>query len=839
MIEIITPDRVDILRLQRDDGAYYWSIVAEMLFRERGLLSVCTRVGEVSSDARAVVFTRGVGAGLAAAAPIAAFRFYEGPLDPASARAEGIEVEAFTAGEVRLSAEGLAEANLYYPHEYFRGATAEAIELKDPPFWHKSTISGQFLNAPGWQVLATAIAAGSTRERPVVIGKGSVVACGLPLFDLAARLAAFAPLPSRYEKKLATQAVPQALSWAIEAIARGSLAAGAAPIVRVRRWPVGKTAAFTVRHDFDRAVPLELMSSLLEYYEERGVKASIGFLDRTLPADVVRRCVAGGHEVQMHSDAASAEAFSQAARNVGTAAGAPIRGMTVHGGSSGPGFLGDTHYGWAEAQKLSYVERFSFSPRDHVPLPRIDEDGVPCASSLIGVRHHFSLDKDYKSNNLPYMYERIPPTLEAGGYVILMNYPDLHRSELLELIDSLDLRNVWRATQAEVAEWFDSTHFKACIEAKSRGVVNFHTVLAQDVEITLEWSEGRISKIRGRGPRLELCRNTPGAPSTFLLSDGEAAAANDAKAVGKSVRMVALRGGAQLEDAHPSRPVNLFSTILSPGWWAGAERLILGKSLLAELSPELMGGSIAAIEAVTGRALTADAEPEAALRGRPNAGRLGDWMVRAVHDAGSDTVSLKELEYFIGSGGCRGHALSKVLCQYYSGRYPTVVDFGPGIGLLSHILALDSSFGIRQTILVELVTRYANTAENLWHGGPAMRFERSAAEDFVPAQPTDIALYCQMIFRIPPSKRHALFLRVWDLLRPHGLLIVNELIQENVVQQYVPPLLTRDELVGLLLPFGRPCLYRVRNNTIILQEPEAAPTQDYGSHTFLIARKPG
>jgi hypothetical protein len=145
--------------------------------------------------------------------------------------------------------------------------------------------------------------------------------------------------------------------------------------------------------------------------------------------------------------------------------------------------------------------------------------------------------------------------------------------------------------------------------------------------------------------------------------------------------------------------------------------------------------------------------------------------------------------------------------------------------------------GIEETILVELLSRYANTAKNLWNGGPTMRFHCSAAEKFVPAQLTDIALFGQMMFRIPRSESHSLFRRTWDSLHPQGLLIVNELIRENVAKQYTQPLLTRDELVELLLPFGRPLLYKAQNNKIMPQEAASATAQDFHYHTFLVVQK--
>jgi hypothetical protein len=263
-------------------------------------------------------------------------------------------------------------------------------------------------------------------------------------------------------------------------------------MLRVKRWPKGFDAAFTVRHDYDRRISMGSIDELLNLYDSRGVKCSIGFLSYLSPQRDVRAFKERGHEIQLHSHGSDQASFERTLSILRHHAGGDVRGATIHGGSTGLGFVGDTFYGWAEEAGLDYAEGFfNDTNAPAAPIIRIGPAGFPVASKLLGTRGHVSLDTGTEpgAHRMKEVLVSLPSMLRGGDHVILMNHPDLNRAEFTNILRIIDLNGVWLATQAEVADWFRATHFGSSVMAGA-DCLNLglqHKVDAEAV-ISLVWS---------------------------------------------------------------------------------------------------------------------------------------------------------------------------------------------------------------------------------------------------------------------------------------------------------------------------------------------------------------
>jgi hypothetical protein len=201
---------------------------------------------------------------------------------------------------------------------------------------------------------------------------------------------------------------------------------------------------------------------LLAFYAAAGVRAGVGFLPSLLPREQIAQLLASGHEAQLHSQARDNQEFREHRARLEAVAGTPIKGFTVHGGPSGPGFVGDRQFRWAESAGLLYGE--TAGPRGGLVAPTVRiADQVPYAGDLLVLPEHHSLDASTRpeDHRLELLAERLPPRLARGEIVVLMNHPDVHATELMELVTRLVADDVWRPTMADLARHRRLTRLRA------------------------------------------------------------------------------------------------------------------------------------------------------------------------------------------------------------------------------------------------------------------------------------------------------------------------------------------------------------------------------------------
>jgi hypothetical protein len=469
-------------------------IAARTWLRRWGLLFACDASGE-----EATLIDRG---DLRSAAGV----LIDGPLVAESCESLGLSVRRHRAQDLHLaldvaSLSGRSERpepqrvrvarqiDLLRRIPSDRAETSEPYVLGPGSDADETAIAFQSLSAPeGWRVLASAAIDGEAATLPVIVSDGRRIVSGLPLIELAIAKMTMPACPDGYYGPLRN-----ALSWRLEIWLVEQLIAHARrrglTVLYQHHWPSGFDAAFTIRHDYDRPILDETLTDLLDCYDQFGVKCSVGFLDRLQPAAQMAALHARGHEIVLHSEAASEAAFAgevTALRAKGLERGFALSGMTCHGGIGSAGHLGATTFAWVGRAGLDYTEQLGCEALIPHPALSAGAGKADGPMSVMITPSHKSLDTGTAplAHALPSLVDKVPRLLAAGGLVTVMNHPDIHLDQLKTLLSWLDLSRVWCATHADITAWCRQTKYAA----QCRGVdgdveVNFGRPLPQGLTI--------------------------------------------------------------------------------------------------------------------------------------------------------------------------------------------------------------------------------------------------------------------------------------------------------------------------------------------------------------------
>ena len=360
------------------------------------------------------------------------------------------------------------------------------------PCWAPTPISYQSLEPGGaWRpLLWGAPLDGSRPAVPVCLGDGRRVVLGMPLLDVSMGQSAFPPLDAGYWAHTTAPATFALECWLADRI--GTLL-GTARLsgVRIGRWPSGCSAALTVRHDYDRLIPDASLNELLGHYERLGLRSTWGFLIDKAPrahADQIERA---GHEVMLHSVARNEAELKAERDTLAERTGRWALGSTAHGGLGAPGYLGGRHFEWAERTGMRYSEMLGCA----LGLPAqavVERDGLPVVSTILLPNQHSSLDISTKPDG--HAFDRLaaecPQAIERGEHLVVMNHPDIHRTELIELLARIARPHVWRATFRDVISWSAAAKFGARL-GQGRDTVTFGAPLPAPTLIETFTVDGR------------------------------------------------------------------------------------------------------------------------------------------------------------------------------------------------------------------------------------------------------------------------------------------------------------------------------------------------------------
>jgi len=210
----------------------------------------------------------------------------------------------------------------------------------------------------------------------------------------------------------------------------------------------------TLRLDYDRPIATSELRSLLALLKETDVRASCGFLLRreedVVPARMIRDA---GHEILLHTVAPDRDTFLDEVDRFESRFGVYPRGYTAHGGRGAAGYLGQRQWQWAIEAEMLYGEMLGRLTRRMQPLVLVDEEGVARTAPLVAPGVHFSLDLGMKpeAHDLDRLLMETAAAMRPGGHVVIMNHPDLHRSELRAILESMASRRPQSSTFEELA----------------------------------------------------------------------------------------------------------------------------------------------------------------------------------------------------------------------------------------------------------------------------------------------------------------------------------------------------------------------------------------------------
>jgi len=495
-------------RLARREPAFCWSACAEAIFRKHGIVGVRTRSeGEDGADGPVYpVRVRGLGAPNGPA-------MVEGPLDPTVARLLGLGVRGErTSSAVVSDADGRPLGRLAYPEFRVRRIPVRRGERSEPvgfvsedPRWNYGDLQISVLEAGGaWSPLAYARLEGSEERVVVAVSDGRSIVWGLPILDVLAASHAFPPLDAGYFAHERTADAFRLEGWLVDEVAAHARRCGVAT-VRVGRWPPGQRAAFTVREDYDRPIDDAAASELLELFARHGVRSTWCFLAARIDRPLVARLVAAGHEVALHTEAKTHLQFAAEVRRFVDETSIRPRGYTAHGGLGAGGNLGERQFRWALAQGMEYGELLGRANRlPHAALLGLGARGVVSPLALPATHRSLDAGTEPGAHHLEALQARLPEEIDRGEHVCVMNHPDVHRPELAALLRDLDLRDVWRASYAEVATWFLRSKAAARVAIDGEGwTIAFPAGLPEAAEVEVVTPEGAALGVRAEAGQVE------------------------------------------------------------------------------------------------------------------------------------------------------------------------------------------------------------------------------------------------------------------------------------------------------------------------------------------------
>ena len=478
MFDIYRPSYTRILDIQESEGSYYWSGTAASLFRSFGYIALKTI--EVSSDellspdnGRTQIILR------SCEPPKDVFggqsRIWETPTKTIiDGFFEGSAVSKEIIPEATLlDAEKKVIGKLFRQLVRVKDRDQKIVRLNtDQGLWHTGSMNVQVWPDSYGIVLAW-LALEDGRQVPAVIKIGQDLIFTFPVFDILGEWFGFPPLDERYAGIEGGFAPTTCFDFLSKLIEEHHLGCASEVIVKARPFPAPYKNGMTIRHDYDRPISDESWFELLRFYETKGIRASFGFLGYLQPPHIIEVVENHGHEVNFHCYAHTEYELRQQLSSLTELTQQGVDGVTIHGGPSGMGFRGETHYWFFEHSKFLYSECYGVRNVHYSPLARI-VDNVPVTSEQqIAPPYHYSLDVSTRlgEHKLESLKKELPLALRSENYVVLMNHPDIHREALYELINGLDLSLTWTPTLREAMEFYYATRQKAIMITRDNQLI--------------------------------------------------------------------------------------------------------------------------------------------------------------------------------------------------------------------------------------------------------------------------------------------------------------------------------------------------------------------------------
>lgn len=330
---IHTPSISDILVIQKDERAYYWSACCENLLRKHGIIPWLFE--KAASAAVVNVYTRG-----SVKVDVGGTALIEGPLPDAALEKLGISARVHSMVSLDLY---VSPERKLSPFEYPKAALFAkdpATGVRSEPYqyvpedvrYHKEKFFFQtFHSDDRWKPVLFASLDGTEEQAVVAVTDGRRLVLGIPMIDLSCAMMAWSALPDGYYRTISQLPSTSLESWLVEALRKLAVSNGH-PWVRISSWPQGRNWACSVRADYDRSITDAQLRRLLVLYESQALRATWCFLEWNCPTHQVHLLKRAGHEIALHTGARTLRDFEAEVASIQLETNLSLRGVTSHGG---------------------------------------------------------------------------------------------------------------------------------------------------------------------------------------------------------------------------------------------------------------------------------------------------------------------------------------------------------------------------------------------------------------------------------------------------------------------------------------------------------------------------
>ncbi len=379
------------------------------------------------------------------------------------------------------------------------GAARDAYDARRRDAWQAPPFDLALLDARDGEVLAHV--AGSPREAVLVRSERRLVWS----FQALAAQVHFhteGPLRESWQGCEPDDASALEALWfaALDAHAR----ACGVSYLAVEPWPRNYRCALTVRHDVDRVPSAEEADRLLAWERSRALRASWYWIHDRLDPMLLRRLRDDGHEVALHGTALERKdaQLEHLRAEIGVDA---VSGESLHGGG-GDFWLGYPSVAAAAAAGLRYTEGVPSVMDFPYRFPVLTAAGEVIAESLLCLTHNHSVDDGVSRKRRHVRNAGVLAARRAAGhYLVLLNHPDLNFEALRALVEQLDDGTAWRATAAQVAQWWWRSHRREALDITRASGTSARFELRADtaldgLRVSLRGAAGGVSRVLDYAP---------------------------------------------------------------------------------------------------------------------------------------------------------------------------------------------------------------------------------------------------------------------------------------------------------------------------------------------------
>lgn len=301
---------------------------------------------------------------------------------------------------------------------------------------------------------------------PAVVRRENLTACALSLFAYLGQAHTGAPADGADHRPMPRVTGVEVL---LLALIDDMYARAGRTRARLLPWSDGVRWVRSIRHDFDRPLPMEAVKHVVSKHREVGT--AVTWYWRSEPRRGPKRAgpaaadlrpaayVAGvpNHEVALHVELLWDKSEEEQGI-VETAIRRRVLGITAHGARNCFRFQGAPNLLWAEERGLLYSEALSQSHLHPHRFAALGGTGEVTTLEVVCLPHHTSFDLNITTTNTEAVLDAMRAFIAARGLMQVMNHPDINTDELFTTLAHMPDEGRADMTAAQAADWWRRTH---------------------------------------------------------------------------------------------------------------------------------------------------------------------------------------------------------------------------------------------------------------------------------------------------------------------------------------------------------------------------------------------